>query len=41
MISVPDRTGDIACAKISASQMIYASRIKERILYIIDIKGDL
>ena len=33
MISVPDGTGDIADAMISASQMIYASRMKERILY--------
>ena len=33
MISVPDGTGDIAVAMISASQMIYASRMKERILY--------
>ncbi len=33
MISVPVGTGDIADAMISASQMIYASRMKERILY--------
>ena len=33
MISVPCGTGDIADAMISASQMIYASRMKERILY--------
>lgn len=33
MISVPDGTGDIANAMISAAQMIYALRIKERILY--------
>ena len=33
MISVPDGTDDIACAMISASQMIYASRMQERILY--------
>ena len=33
MISVPCRTGDIADAMISAAQMIYASRMKERILY--------
>ena len=33
MISVPYGTGDIADAMISASQMIYASRMKERILY--------
>ena len=33
MISVPVGTGDIAVALISASQMIYASRMKERILY--------
>ena len=33
MISVPVVTGDIADAMISASQMIYASRMKERILY--------
>jgi len=33
MISVPIGTGDIADAMISASQMIYASRMKERILY--------
>ena len=33
MISVPFGTGDIADAMISASQMIYASRMKERILY--------
>ena len=33
MISVPCSHGDIADAMISASQMIYASRMKERILY--------
>ncbi|MBR5322681.1 MAG: hypothetical protein IKU48_03960 [Clostridia bacterium] len=33
MISVPNGTGDIADAMISAPQMIYASRMKERILY--------
>ncbi len=33
MISVPNGTGDIADAMMSASQMIYASRMKERILY--------
>ena len=33
MISVPVGTGDIADAMISASQMIYASRMEERILY--------
>ena len=33
MISVPCRTDDIADAMISATQMIYASRMKERILY--------
>ena len=33
MISVPVGTGDIADTMISASQMIYASRMKERILY--------
>ena len=33
MISVPVGTGDIADAMISASQVIYASRMKERILY--------
>ena len=33
MISVPVGTDDIADAMISAPQMIYASRIKERILY--------
>ena len=33
MISVPCGTGDIADAMISAAQMIYASRMKERILY--------
>jgi len=33
MISVLIGTGDIADAMISASQMIYASRMKERILY--------
>ena len=33
MISVPVGTGDIADAMISASQMIYASRMKERILF--------
>ena len=33
MISVPCGTGDIADAMISASQMIYASRMKKRILY--------
>ena len=33
MISVPFGTGDIADAMISAPQMIYASRMKERILY--------
>ena len=33
MISVPVVTGDIADAMISASQMIYASRMEERILY--------
>ena len=33
MISVPCGTGDIADAMISAPQMIYASRMKERILY--------
>ena len=33
MISVPCGTGDIADAMISATQMIYASRMKERILY--------
>ena len=33
MISVPGGTGDIAIAMISALQMIYASRMKERILY--------
>ena len=33
MISVPVGTDDIANAMISASQMIYASRMKERILY--------
>ena len=33
MISVPCGTGDIVDAMISASQMIYASRMKERILY--------
>ena len=32
MISVPVGTDDIADAMISASQMIYASRMKERIL---------
>ena len=33
MISVPCGTDDIADAMISASQMIYALRMKERILY--------
>ena len=33
MISVPIGTDDIADAMISALQMIYASRMKERILY--------
>ena len=33
MISVPCGTGDIADAMISASQMIYALRRKERISY--------
>ncbi len=33
MISVPAGTGGIADAMISAAQMIYASRMKERILY--------
>jgi len=33
MISVPFGTGDIADAMISASQMIYASRMMEQILY--------
>ena len=33
MISVPFGTGDIADAMISAAQMIYASRMMERILY--------
>ena len=33
MISVPNGTGDIADAMISAPQMIYASRMKERISY--------
>ena len=33
MISVPVGMGDIADAMISASQMIYALRMKERILY--------
>ena len=33
MISVPRGTGDIADAMISALQMVYASRMKERILY--------
>ena len=33
MISVPVGTGDIADAMISVTQMIYASRMKERILY--------
>ena len=32
MISVPMVTGDIADAMISASQMIYALRMMERIL---------
>ena len=33
MISVPYGTGDIPVGMISASQMIYASQMKERILY--------
>ena len=33
MISVPNGTGDIANAMISASQMIYALRMGERIVY--------
>ena len=33
MISVPCGTGYIACAMISSAQMIYASRMKGRILY--------
>ena len=33
MISVPCGTDDIAAGVISASQVVYASRMKERIAY--------
>jgi len=33
MISDPDGTGDIADTMISASQMIYAPRMNEQIVY--------